>query len=90
MNACTRPDGLPRWFVARAPAPQAMFGSLQDVELRQGRFGAIRSLLRVLEGGGAAKAILDLVVDATSAMQNLREAISSNVICKFGHDVLLW
>eukprot|EP00884_Botryococcus_braunii_P001844 jgi/Botrbrau1/11660/Bobra.168_2s0015.2 len=70
-------DGLPTWFVEKTTTPQPASGNLLDVELRQGRFGAVRSLLRVLEGGGAAKAILDLVVDASSAMQNLREAISS-------------
>ena len=31
---------------------------------------------RTLEGGGAAKALLDAVLDAASAMQNLREAIA--------------
>ena len=41
-----------------------------------GRFGVIRSLLRVLEEGAAAKAVLDIVIDANSAMQNLREAIA--------------
>lgn len=70
-------DGLPTWFVEKATGPQPTSQNLLDIELRQGRFGAVRSLLRVLEGGGAAKAILDLVVDASSAMQNLREAISS-------------
>lgn len=42
-----------------------------------GKFGVIRSLLRVLEGGLRAKGALDAVVDACSAMQNLREAIAS-------------
>ena len=42
------------------------------------RYGVIRSLLRVLEQGAAAKAVLDIVVDATSAMQNLREAIAGS------------
>ncbi len=31
---------------------------------------------RTLEGGGAAKALLDAVLDAAAAMQNLREAIA--------------
>ena len=36
----------------------------------------IRSLLRVLENGAAAKAVLDIAINANSAMQNLREAIA--------------
>lgn len=40
------------------------------------RYGVIRSLLRVLEEGAAAKGVLDTVIDANSAMQNLREAIA--------------
>lgn len=71
---------MPPWFVERPSLPQPLPHSLLETELRQGRFGAVRSLLRVLEGGGAAKAILDDVVDAASAMQNLREAISSALI----------
>jgi hypothetical protein len=49
---------------------------VQDVELKAGKFGAVRSLLRALEGGLAAKASLDCVLDACAAMQNLREAIA--------------
>ena len=40
------------------------------------RYGVIRSLLRVLVDGQAAKDVLDAAVDANSAMQNLREAIA--------------
>eukprot|EP00775_Hariotina_reticulata_P011247 gene11247-11396_t len=42
-----------------------------------GMYGVVRSLLRVLERGIVGKAILDAVVDACSAMQNLREAIAT-------------
>lgn len=37
----------------------------------------IRSLLRALEGGATSKELLDAVIDACAAMQNLREAIAS-------------
>ena len=40
------------------------------------RFGVVRSLLRVLEDGQAAKDVVDVAIDANSAMQNLREAIA--------------
>lgn len=42
---------------------------LEETELKAGKFGVIRSLLRALDGGSAAKAALDAVVDACSAMQ---------------------
>ena len=42
----------------------------------QRRFGVVRSLLRVLEDGQAAKDVVDVAIDANSAMQNLREAIA--------------
>ncbi len=62
---------VPAWFslaAEGAPAPAD--------RLRAGLFGVVRSLLRVLESGNLGKAVLDEVVDAASAMQNLREAIS--------------
>ncbi|EFN52818.1 hypothetical protein CHLNCDRAFT_26452 [Chlorella variabilis] len=66
-------QGLPDWFVAsdRYPSPS------KETELKAGKFGVIRSLLRALDGGAAAKAVLDAAIDACSAMQNLREAIAS-------------
>ena len=35
-----------------------------DVELKAGKFGVVRSLLRALAEGPKAKAILDTVIDA--------------------------
>lgn len=58
-------------------AAAALVASNEEIELKGGMFSVIRSLLRVLEKGREAKAALDLVLDACSAMQNLREAISS-------------
>ncbi|KAK2078696.1 hypothetical protein QBZ16_003536 [Prototheca wickerhamii] len=46
-------------------------------ELKRGYWGAVRSLLRVLDGGLASKRVLDCVLDACSAMQNLRTATLS-------------
>ncbi|PSC67685.1 paladin isoform X1 [Micractinium conductrix] len=73
--------GLPPWFVVseRYPSPSkgGALSILEETELKAGKFGVIRSLLRALDGGSAAKAALDAVVDACSAMQNLREAIAS-------------
>ncbi|KAL4440251.1 hypothetical protein ABPG75_003252 [Micractinium tetrahymenae] len=73
--------GLPNWFVEgeRYPSPSkgGVLSVLEETELKAGKFGVIRSLLRALERGGAAKAVLDAVIDACSAMQNLREAIAS-------------
>ena len=43
------------------------------------RFGVVRSLLRVLEDGQAAKDVVDVAIDANSAMQNLREAIAGDM-----------
>eukprot|EP00878_Enallax_costatus_P006221 GHUV01006524.1.p1 GENE.GHUV01006524.1~~GHUV01006524.1.p1 ORF type:complete len:1656 (+),score=579.22 GHUV01006524.1:267-5234(+) len=48
-----------------------------EAKLKSGMYGVIRSLLRVLERGVMGKAILDSVIDACSAMQNLREAIAT-------------
>jgi Inositol hexakisphosphate len=49
----------------------------EDDEFKHGGYIVIRSLLRALENGRAAKSSLDLVLDACAAMQNLREAIAS-------------
>ncbi|KAK9861491.1 hypothetical protein WJX84_004658 [Apatococcus fuscideae] len=69
-------EGLPLWFAkaesAAVPKPPATSGD----ELKDGKYGVVRSLLRVLEGGTTSKEIVDHVIDACSAMQNLREAIS--------------
>lgn len=63
------------------------------------RYGVIRSLLRVLVDGQAAKDVLDVAVDANSAMQNLREAIAGrqphavlpgSIIVKPQRSSLLW
>ena len=35
-----------------------------EAELKSGKYGVVRSLLRVLEGGTASKALLDTVIDA--------------------------
>jgi hypothetical protein len=72
--------GLPEWWVAgdRYPSPsKGALSVLEETELKAGKFGVIRSLLRALDGGAAAKAALDAVIDACSGMQNLREAIAS-------------
>lgn len=82
-----RPN-LPRWYSAHSElpiTPKASFSSLassssadlEDQELKNGSFTVIRSLLRALENGRAAKNSLDLVLDACAAMQNLREAIAT-------------
>ena len=66
---------LPPWFCARvSPPPSPRPAS--DADLRAGRFAAVRSLLRALDGGADAKAALDAVLDAAGGMQNLREAIA--------------
>lgn len=65
--------GLPDWFVQRERVPSPSKGGvlsvLEETELKAGKFGVIRSLLRALERGAAAKAVLDAVIDACSAMQ---------------------
>lgn len=42
---------------------------LEETELKAGKFGVIRSLLRALDGGAVAKAVLDAAIDACAAMQ---------------------
>lgn len=60
-------DGLPSWFTSRqepsSPWRTTSDTSLED-ELKNGKFGVVRSLLRVLEGGTASKAVVDTVIDA--------------------------
>jgi hypothetical protein len=55
------------WFVLDIAALQP--GATEEAELKAGKFGVIRSLLRALDGGTAAKAVLDAVIDACAAMQ---------------------
>ncbi len=62
-------EGLPSWFVATSPpAGSSPMRTISDVtlegELKSGKYGVVRSLLRVLEGGTASKALLDSVIDA--------------------------
>ena len=62
-------EGLPSWFVATSPpAGSSPMRTTSDVtlegELKSGKYGVVRSLLRVLEGGTASKALLDSVIDA--------------------------
>ncbi len=67
------PSGAPHWFQHLSPAPSTPRAA--DL-YKAGHWGVVRSLLRVLELGQLGKAILDAVIDAASAMQNLREAIA--------------
>lgn len=62
-------EGLPSWFVSTSPpAGSSPMRTTSDVtlegELKSGKYGVVRSLLRVLEGGTASKALLDSVIDA--------------------------
>ncbi|DBA95417.1 TPA: hypothetical protein ACH3X3_013289 [Trebouxia sp. C0006] len=62
-------EGLPSWFVGTSPpAGSSPMRTTSDVtlegELKSGKYGVVRSLLRVLEGGTASKALLDSVIDA--------------------------
>ena len=60
-------DGLPSWFASSqepsSPRRTTSEITLED-ELKNGKFGVVRSLLRVLEGGSASKAVVDTVIDA--------------------------
>jgi hypothetical protein len=69
------PPPVPAWFSA-APDSAAAAAARGGDRLRSGLWGVVRSLLRVLESGNLGKAILDEVIDAAAAMQNLREAIA--------------
>ena len=61
-------EGLPSWCVSKAVAQDSPVRSSSDVsleaELKAGKYGVVRSMLRVLEGGTASKALLDTVIDA--------------------------
>ncbi len=46
----------------RSPAPQG--GPDEDSALKDGRFGVIRSLMRVLDHGQVSKSVVDSVIDA--------------------------
>ena len=80
------PPLLPPWFASapKAPAPPPSSSASEigipppppDAHLLAGRYAAVRSLLRALPGGSSAKAALDAVLDASGAMQNLREAVA--------------
>lgn len=51
------------------PTQSGDLSVLEETELKAGKFGVIRSLLRALDGGATAKAVLDAAIDACSAMQ---------------------
>jgi len=70
---------LPDWATAQPAAPPAVSPRLSattaataDRELKAGKFGVVRSLLRALARGPEAKAILDTVVDACRHAPGLR------------------
>ena len=48
-------EGLPAWFVDSRPVGESPRGVTLENELKAGKYGVIRSLLRVLEGGAASK-----------------------------------
>lgn len=67
---------VPDWFALHTASRSSGAGSIvasqplsHDAKLKQGMYGVVRSLLRVLERGTVGKAIVDTVVDACSAMQ---------------------
>jgi hypothetical protein len=72
----------PPWFAAgisRARASQTLSSASEEerVEaLRAGHLLVVRSILRVLPQGLLAKAMLDAVIDACAAMQNIRAVIA--------------
>ncbi|KAL6757552.1 inositol hexakisphosphate-domain-containing protein [Haematococcus lacustris] len=75
---------VPAWFrqaagplAARGVSPLAAKEGTLEGRLKAGNYGAVRSLLRALEKGNEAKVVLDAVIDACGAMQNLREGIAS-------------
>ena len=76
-------DGFPEWFSSGDEvvpdvvlSPRGNIPLHSEEELKAGKYGTIRSLLRVLEHGKKGKRVLDVTLDACSAMQNLREAIA--------------
>eukprot|EP00803_Ostreobium_quekettii_P003854 evm.model.scf_787.5 EVM.evm.TU.scf_787.5 scf_787:45503-61553(+) len=62
----------PDWFKLSASPTYKGDG---DTRLKHGMYGTVRSLIRVLELGQEGKQVVDKVINACSAMQNLREAI---------------
>lgn len=46
---------MPAWFVDSRPVGESPRGVTLEHELKAGKFGVIRSLLRVLEGGASSK-----------------------------------
>lgn len=68
-------DSLPGWWCYPEEMDIASPKFSTD-DLKNGMFLSIRSMLRALENGRSAKLALDLILDACSAMQNLREAIA--------------
>ena len=55
--------------------PRAPVGAPDEEPLLRGNYAVVRSLLRVLDAGPAAKEHVDEVIDRCAHMQNLREAI---------------
>lgn len=75
-QSCAAGASTPTWFAAATVHHGRRLSTDSGVDpLKAGMFGVVRSLLRALEHGTAGKALLDCVIDACSAMQNLREAI---------------
>ncbi|KAG1680951.1 hypothetical protein FOA52_009910 [Chlamydomonas sp. UWO 241] len=74
-------DDVPTWFQGIAHSNFSKIeiesGEITAEKLKHGMYGAVRSLLRALDKGPEAKHVLDAVIDACSAMQNLREGINS-------------
>lgn len=54
-------------------------------ELKSGKYGVVRSLLRVLEGGTASKALLDSVIDACKYDLFLCVVLYSLLYCTHHH-----
>ena len=69
-------EGFPKWWCCPEEFDVASPRVGVD-DLKNGLFLSIRSMLRALENGRSAKVALDLILDACSAMQNLREAIAT-------------
>lgn len=64
---CACPDVLPPWFnlqelMVSPRSPSTMTD--EEAALKDGQFGVVRSLLRVLDHGQASKAIVDAVIDS--------------------------
>lgn len=57
-------EGLPLWFAKSEAAATPNLPATSGDELKDGKYGVVRSLLRVLEGGTTSKEIVDHVIDA--------------------------